>query len=241
MIIFPAVDILDGKCVRLMQGRYDKVTSYNADPLDAAKRWQDEGAEFLHVVDLNGAADGEPKNLSSLSRIVENMNIPIQFGGGIRGLESLERVLGLGVKRAVLGTSIINSPDFVSEVLPKYGDSLAAGLDSRGGKVAIEGWTEDTEKEVVEVAKDLDAGGISAIIFTDIDVDGTQHGINYNAIRSLASEVVTPVIASGGVATIDDIHRLKEIESSGVSGVIIGRALYEGSLLLPRALEVANS
>ncbi len=241
MIIYPAVDILDGKCVRLMQGRYDKVTSYNSDPLEAAKRWQDEGAQFLHVVDLNGAAEGKPKNLNSLDRIIENIDIPVQFGGGVRDRDSLERVLGLGVKRAVLGTSIINSPDFVEEVLPKYGSLLAAGLDSREGKVAIEGWTEDTEKEVVEVAKDLDNGGISAIIFTDINVDGTQDGINYNAIRSLANEIETQVIASGGVATIDDIYRLKTIESSGVSGVIIGRALYEGSLSLPRALEVAVS
>jgi len=241
VIIYPAVDILDGKCVRLMQGRYDKVTSYNADPLEAAKRWQDEGAQFLHVVDLNGAADGKPKNLSSLERIIENMDIPVQFGGGVRDQDTLERVLGLGARRVVLGTSIINSPDFVEEALPKYGGFLAAGLDSREGKVAIEGWTEDTEKEVVDVAKDLDSGGISAIIFTDINVDGTQDGINYDAIRSLANEIDTPVIASGGVATIDDIHRLKMIETSGVSGVIIGRALYEGALSLPNALEVAGS
>lgn len=240
MIIYPAVDILNGKCVRLLQGRYDKVTGYHADPVDAAKRWEAEGAQFLHVVDLDGASMGKPQNLRSLERIIDSVDVSIQFGGGIRNLSALETVLDLGVTRAVIGTGLITAPELLEDAGPKYGKRLAAGLDGRDGKLALSGWKENTEISVIEAAKQLEESNISAIIFTDIGVDGTQSGINFEAIKSLAEETNIPVIASGGVASLADITKLRVLESEGVEGVIIGRALYEGSFTLIEALAAAG-
>lgn len=240
MIIYPAVDILDGKCVRLIQGRYDKVTSYDADPVDAAKRWEDDGAEIMHIVDLDGAASGRPKNLKVLEKIVDSVDVPIQFGGGVRDLPTLELLLEMGIRRVVLGTSLITSPQFIEEACPVYGDRMAAGLDTRGGKIAIAGWSEDTAHDLIKIAKELEELGISRLIHTDISVDGTQAGLNLDSIRALATEIMIPVIASGGVATLNDIDNLKELEVLGVEGVIIGRALYEKVFTLPQAIEAGK-
>lgn len=240
MKIYPAVDILDGKCVRLVQGRYDKVTSYAANPTDMAKKWEAEGSQILHIVDLDGATEGRPKNLSALEEIVDSVNIPIQFGGGVRDLPTLEMLLEMGIERVVLGTSLINSPKFVEEACPLYGDRIAAGLDARGGKVAISGWQEKTGVSAVELAKKLDEFKIARIILTDIAVDGTQAGPNLELLREVTTEIMTPIIASGGVSSIEDIIRLKEFAAVGVEGVIIGRALYEKSFTLGQALEAAK-
>jgi len=240
MKIYPAVDILDGKCVRLVQGRYDKVTSYAANPTDMAKKWEAEGGEILHVVDLDGAAEGRPKNLAALEEIVNSVNIPIQFGGGVRDLPTLEMLLEMGIDRVVLGTSLINSPKFVEEACPIYGERIAAGLDARGGKVAIAGWQEKTNVSAVDLAKKIDGLNVARIILTDIAVDGTQTGPNLELLKDVTTEIMTPIIASGGISSLDDIAKLKAFAALGVEGVIIGRALYEKSFTLPQALETAK-
>lgn len=240
MIIYPAVDILDGRCVRLRQGRYDEVTNYDDDPVAAALNWEAEGAQFMHVVDLNGAADGVPKNIKVIEKIASALRIPIQVGGGVRDLPTLEILFELGISRIVLGTSLIVSPQFIEEACLLYGDRLVAGLDAHEGKIAISGWTQRTERGVIGVAKELEGLGISRIIFTDIAVDGTQSGLNLEAIESLAKEVMIPIIASGGVAALEDIERLKAYEALGIDGVIIGRALYENAFTLPQAIAAAR-
>ena len=189
MKIYPAVDILDGKCVRLIQGRYDKVTSYAANPTDMAKKWEAEGGQILHVVDLDGAAEGRPENLSALEEIINSVNIPIQFGGGVRDLPTLELLLGMGVERVVLGTSLINSPKFVEEACPIYGDKIVAGLDGHGGKVAISGWQEKTSVSVVDLAKKIDELKVARIILTDIAVDGTQSDRKSTRLNSSHTDI----------------------------------------------------
>lgn len=237
MIIFPAIDILDGKAVRLRQGRLDAVTVYNEDPVDQAKRFAAAGAEWIHVVDLDGAVTGQPVNTHIIERIAAE-GIPVQTGGGIRSMEMLERVCAAGVKRAVLGTALITQPELVAEACERF-PGIVAGVDARDGKVAIQGWREGTEYGVLELVRELETLGVKRLAYTDIARDGLQTGVNYGAYRALASQVGIPIIASGGVSSLDDITDLLTIGSQ-IEGVIIGRALYEGSFTLEEALEAAR-
>jgi len=240
VIIYPAIDIMDGKCVRLYQGRADKATVYANNPADMAQKWQDEGAEFLHLVDLDGAFKGSPQNLEAIENIAKKVSIPVQIGGGLRTIDDLDKVFDVGVARAILGTSVVTNPELVKEACGKYTGKIVAGLDAREGKVSIKGWVEDTDIYAVDMAMQLEAYGISRIVYTDIMMDGAQTGVNLFATEELAENIGIPVIASGGVSTLSDIRQLKPLQESGVEGVIIGRALYEGNFTLAEAIELAR-
>lgn len=237
MQILPAIDILGGRVVRLLRGSFEDVTFYNADPVEEAKRWEAEGAEWLHVVDLDGAANGEPANIACVEAIVRAVSIPVQTGGGIRSLETLERLYSAGVARTVLGTALVADPELVGEAAYRY-PGVVAGIDARDGRVAIQGWRQGTEREVEELVDEFAAHGVQRVVYTDIARDGAQTGPNLDAYRSLVGRTAMRVMASGGISGIDDIVALREI--GGLEGVIVGRALYEGTLDLGEAIAAAR-
>ena len=240
MIIIPAVDIKNGKCVRLFQGRFDSETVFSDDPAAMAKRWENEGAEIIHVIDLDGAVEKSPKNLNSIERIIESVEAYIQVGGGIRTAKTAKMYLDLGVKRVIIGTEAIKNPKFVKDACKAFPDQIVVGIDARDGLVAIEGWTETTRIKDVDLARRFEDCGVAAINFTDIHRDGMETGPNIEATRRIAEAVSIPVVASGGVSTIEDIKKLMPLEAVGVVGVITGRALYSGSLSLKAAIEVST-
>lgn len=239
MIIYPAIDILDGKVVRLRQGRLDAVKVYNDSPSDQARRWQELGAEWIHIVDLDGAVLGEPKNLARISEITDAVDVPIQCGGGVRTRGSLDALVDVGVERVVLGTTIITEPEFVSQACADYGDRIVAGVDARDGKVAIEGWKKGTESGIFEIIQELTVLGLKRLVYTDIALDGMRTGINYGAYRVIAEKFDMSVIASGGVASLQDIVDLAAI-GGNLEGVIVGSALYEELFTLPEAIEAGE-
>ncbi len=238
MLIIPAVDIKGGRCVRLTRGRFEEETVYFTDPVEPALKWQQEGAEYLHVVDLDGALEGEPKNLESLRRIVEAVDIPIQFGGGIRTFETARQVLDMGVDRIILGTKVVDSPELIKTLCAGFPGRIAAGLDQRDGKVAVKGWVESSELSFIEAAKQVEVFGPRALIFTDISRDGMLQGPNIGLLKELLGAVNMPVVVSGGVTTLDDIKALMGLS---VEGAIIGKALYTGAVSLSRAIEVSKT
>lgn len=240
MLIIPAVDIKNGKCVRLFQGRLDSETVFSDDPAAMAKRWENEGAEIIHVIDLDGAVEKSPKNLNSIERIIESVEAYIQVGGGIRTAKTAKMYLDLGVKRVIIGTEAIKNPNFVKDACKAFPDQIVVGIDARDGLVAIEGWTETTRIKDVDLARRFEDCGVAAINFTDIHRDGMETGPNIEATRRIAEAVSIPVVASGGVSTIEDIKKLMPLEAVGVVGVITGRALYSGSLSLKEAIKVSN-
>ncbi|MDZ4180315.1 MAG: 1-(5-phosphoribosyl)-5-[(5-phosphoribosylamino)methylideneamino]imidazole-4-carboxamide isomerase [Coriobacteriia bacterium] len=238
MKILPAIDILDGKAVRLYQGHLDSVKVYNDDPVEQARIWADQGAEWLHVVDLDGAVLGRPANAAIIERIVKAIDVPVQTGGGVRSMETLERLCDAGVSRVVLGTALVTQPELVSEACARF-PGIVAGIDARDGKVAIEGWKQGTERGVLELIRELELLGVNRVAYTDISRDGTQEGVNYGAYRALVDQVDIPIIASGGVATIDDIRDLVSI-GDRIEGVIVGTALYERNFTLAEAIAAAS-
>jgi phosphoribosylformimino-5-aminoimidazole carboxamide ribotide isomerase len=236
MIIFPAIDLKDGLCVRLMQGDPDKVTVYGKDPAAMALHWEGEGARWLHVVDLDGAFSKVPKNRDVIAAIVKSISIPVQVGGGIRHLETVNEYLSMGVERVILGTVALREPELVEEACRLHPRRIALGIDARNGKVAIEGWKETTGTDVTELVGQFAHLDLSAIIYTDIHRDGMQSGVNVEATRRLLEETGIPVIASGGVANLADIQALMPLIPLGLLGVITGRAIYNGTLNLKEAL-----
>lgn len=238
MRIFPAIDILGGKAVRLRQGRYDQVTVYNDDPVEQARIWAEGGAEWLHIVDLDGARDGAPANIAVIERIVREVGVPVQTGGGIRTMETLDRLHDAGVTRTVLGTSLVTDPEFVAAAAHKYA-GIVAGVDARDGKVAIEGWRQGTEREVGELIEELAALGVQRVVYTDIRRDGMQTGVNAEAYSELAESSPMTVIASGGISTLDDVRALASI-GRRIEGAIIGIALYEDRFTLAEAIAAAR-
>ena len=236
MLIIPAVDIKNGKCVRLLQGRMDDETVYSDDPHAMASKWTRLGAQLIHVIDLDGAFAKAPQNTKSIRQILESVNVPIQLGGGIRNEETVHMYLEMGVKRVIIGTGAIKKPEFVKTVCKTYPGQIVVGIDARNGKVAIDGWTQTTPIEAMELAKEFEDCGVAAINFTDIHRDGMQTGPNLDATLQLAEAVSIPVVASGGVSSIEDIKNLLPLETAGVTGVIIGKALYSGKLDLKAAL-----
>ena len=241
MIVIPAVDIKNGKCVRLLQGRKDSETVFSEDPAAMALRWQDEGAEMIHVVDLDGAFEQAPRNIAAIEKIVQSVSVDVQVGGGIRNEETVKRYLDMGAKRVIIGTEAIRNPEFVETVCRLYPNRIILGIDARKGFVAIEGWTETTQKKAVDLARQYEKRGAAGINFTDIHRDGMQTGPNIEETRRLAEAVSIPVFASGGVATIEDIRNLLPLEPIGVAGVITGKALYAGTLNLKEAIEISKS
>lgn len=233
MQILPAIDILAGRVVRLRQGRLDAVTLYSNDPVDQAKRWADAGAEWIHVVDLDGAVSGTPVNIASVERIVGAVDVPVQVGGGIRTLATLRRLYDAGVARTVLGTTTVTSPELVEQACAEF-PGIVAGVDALAGRVAIQGWGQGTDRRVAELVLELSGLGVERVVYTDIAADGMQRGIDAEAYRSLLRQVDVKLIASGGVTSLDDIRALSCVP--GVEGVIVGRALYESSFTLVDAI-----
>ena len=237
MRIYPAIDIKDGKCVRLLRGSFDDVTVYGDDPAEMAKRWESEGGEYIHVVDLDGAVKGHGVNAEAIRRICESVSVPVQTGGGIRTMEDIEAKLSCGISRVIIGTKAVSDPEFIKNAVAKYGDKIAVGIDAKDGKVAIEGWEKTTEFGAVEFAKKMAELGVKTIIYTDIATDGTLAGPNVEAMKEMASNIDVDVIASGGIGNMDHIMSLA---GTGVEGVIVGRAFYTGGVELAAAVEAAR-
>lgn len=230
MILFPAIDLKDGQCVRLKLGDMDQTTVFNDSPGNQAKAFQDQGFEWLHVVDLNGAFAGESRNGDAVDAILAATTNPVQLGGGIRNLEQIEAWLDKGLARVILGTIAVRDPDLVREACKQFPGKIAVGIDARGGRVAVEGWAETSDLTVLDMAKRFEDAGVSAIIYTDIDRDGVLKGINWDSTLELANHMSIPVIASGGLASMDDIRRMTEPDAQILEGAISGRALYDGRI-----------
>jgi phosphoribosylformimino-5-aminoimidazole carboxamide ribotide isomerase len=241
MLIIPAVDIKNGKCVRLVQGRKEDETVFSNDPAAMARRWARAGAELIHVIDLDGAFERRPQNLDAVKDILKTVGIPIQLGGGIRDEKTARYYLDLGVQKIIVGTEAIKNPAWVVRTAEHYPQRVVVGIDARNGLVAIEGWTETTQIKAVDLAKRFENCGLAAINFTDILRDGMQSGPNIEETRTLAEAIDIPVVASGGVGTIEDIQNLLPLEACGVIGVITGKALYSGALDFKTALHLAGS
>jgi phosphoribosylformimino-5-aminoimidazole carboxamide ribotide isomerase len=239
MIILPAIDLKGGRCVRLEQGMPDKEKVYSGDPAEMARTWARRGAQWLHVVDLDGAFAGEPKNLTALKAIRAAVDIPIQFGGGNRTLDTLERVFALGIDRLVLGTAALREPEFLRAACGRFGDRTAVGIDARGGKVAVKGWSDVTDTDAVDFADEVARQGAGLIIYTDIARDGMMSGPNTNALKRMAESVSIPVIASGGISQLSDVSDICGLVPGRIVGMIIGKALYEGAFTLESALHIA--
>ena len=240
MIVIPAIDLKDGKCVRLEQGLMERDTVYSDDPAATARRWQEEGGELLHIVDLDGACAGVPKNRAAIEAIVKAIDIPAQLGGGIRDLATIEAYLALGLTRVIIGTAAQRTPELVTEACRRFPGRIVVGIDAKNGMVAVQGWAEVTGISAVELAKRFAGDGVAAIIYTDIARDGMLQGPNLDATRTLAQAAGIPVIASGGVSSLKDIENLLAIEPYGVTGVITGKAIYSGALSLREAVRVAK-
>lgn len=234
MIIYPAIDIKDGKCVRLRQGRYSDMTIFGDDPIEMALRWQSEGAQYLHIVDLDGARGKGMNNRHVIGQITQTVSIPVQTGGGIRTMADIDEMLGLGAARVILGTSAVNDPALVSNAAIKYGDGIVVGIDAKDGMVAIEGWEKTSSFKAVEFAKQMENYGVRSIIYTDIAMDGMLMGPNLQAMEEMQNAVSMSVIASGGVGSIEDLVNLKRL---GVAGAITGKAIYTGAIDLKEALK----
>lgn len=239
MIVIPAIDLKEGKCVRLLQGRMEDATVYSDNPAETAKRWEAEGAELLHIVDLDGAFTGGMKNLSAIEAIRKAIRIPIEVGGGIRDMERIEKLLSLGVNRIILGTVAVEKPELVKEACKKYSGKILVGIDAKNGFVATKGWVEVTQIKAKELALMMQGYGAAGIIYTDISKDGMLSGPNIEATREMVESLNIPVIASGGISSIDDIKRLFEIK--GLWGAITGKAIYSGSLNLREAIRLSKT
>jgi phosphoribosylformimino-5-aminoimidazole carboxamide ribotide isomerase len=235
MIIFPAIDLRNGNAVRLIQGDYNKETVYSDSPEETAKQWESKGAEYLHIVDLDGAKTGESKNEAFIKTIADKAAIPIQVGGGIRSIETVEKYISAGVSRTIIGTAAITNPDFLKEAIQKYGDKIAVSIDARNGYVATEGWTKNSETKAIDLVKELEKIGLKTIVYTDILKDGMLKGPNFEELQAVNEATSMDVIASGGVSSKEDIARLK---SMNIYGAIVGKALYDGTVELENLLEV---
>lgn len=241
MIVFPAIDLLAGRAVRLAQGDYDRVTVYNEDPVAQAREFAAAGAEWIHVVDLDGARDGVPGNTDVIRRIVAQVGIPVQTGGGIRSLETMAGLSEAGARRMVLGTKLATDHDFVRQAVERFGpDGVVAGVDARDGFVAVQGWREGTSTPAAELIGELRDLGIRHLVYTDISRDGMQTGVNVDAYETVAEAAGFPVIASGGVSTLDDFRELAALGPDVIEGAITGRALYEGTFRLKHAIRAAR-
>ena len=241
MLLIPAIDLKDGKCVRLRQGRMEDETVFADDPLDMARRWVDAGARRLHIVDLNGAFAGQPVNTQVIRRIADAFpEVPIQVGGGIRDEDTVQLYLDAGVQYVIIGTKAVSAPHFVNDLCLEFPGHIIVGLDARDGKVAIDGWSKLSHHDVIDMAQRFERDGVEAIVYTDISRDGMMQGVNVESTVKLAGEISTPVIASGGISTLDDIRALKAVAEEGIMGAIIGRALYEGSIDLGEAQKLVD-
>jgi len=240
MLVIPAIDLKGGAVVRLYQGRAERETRYASDAVAVAHEWQEQGAQWLHVVDLDGAFSGRPKHLAVLQRMVKASDAPIEFGGGLRSLLDIEQALRIGVARVILGSAALTNPELIAEVVKRYGERIAVAVDVREGKVRTSGWQEESGDSPRDAVQRLKPAGIVRIIYTDIQQDGTMGGPNIEATKQIAIDSGLKVIASGGVSALDDIRAVKRIESFGIEGVIVGKALYERRFTLAEAIAAAG-
>jgi phosphoribosylformimino-5-aminoimidazole carboxamide ribotide isomerase len=240
MLVIPAIDLKEGRCVRLKQGIRDQETVYSDNPAETARRWEAEGAELIHVVDLDGAFEGKPLNHSAVKKIVKAVGVPVELGGGLRDMKTIERAFDAGVARVVLGTAAIREPELLAEAARRFEGRVAASIDARDGIVAVEGWVRDSGEEALAVAKRFEEAGACALIYTDISRDGMQTGPSLAPLKRLAESVETPVIAAGGINDLEDIKALLKLEALGVEGAITGRAIYAGTLNLRQAIALAR-
>jgi phosphoribosylformimino-5-aminoimidazole carboxamide ribotide isomerase len=237
MILFPAIDLKDGQCVRLLRGDMAAATVFNSDPADQAGRFVQAGCEWLHLVDLNGAVEGRPVNKAAVVSILEAVGeVPVQLGGGIRDLKTIALWLEAGVRRVILGTVAVNDPSIVRDACKQWPGRVAVGIDARDGLVAVDGWTKQSKVKALDLALKFEDAGVAALIYTDINRDGAMGGVNLDQTVNLALHLTTPVIASGGVSSLDDLRELKQHEDSGIVGVVAGRSLYDGRIALGEAL-----
>jgi phosphoribosylformimino-5-aminoimidazole carboxamide ribotide isomerase len=241
MIIIPAIDIQSGQCVRLLQGRKDDATVFSDDPAAMARRWVEAGAQLIHVVDLDGAFEKGPRNAVAIRAILDSVDVAVQVGGGIRDAQTIQNYLDAGVARVVIGTAAVRDPDRVRAICSRFPGRIVLGIDARNGMVAVEGWTETTPIRAIDLARGFEDCPVAATNFTDIHRDGMQTGVNIEETRRLAQSVSIPVVASGGICSLADIHKLLPLEAMGVCGVIVGRALYDGALDLKKAIDSANA
>ena len=240
MIVFPAIDILGGAAVRLAQGDYERVTVYNNDPVAQARAWVEQGAEWVHVVDLDGARDGTPGNIDVVQAIVQHVGVPVQVGGGIRSHETLERLADAGASRMVLGTKLATDPQFVRDAVAAHGEAIVAGVDARGGEVQIAGWRKGARLPATELIAELSGLGVQHLVYTDVSRDGMQTGVDIDAYEAVAEVAGFPVVASGGIAAIEDIVALAALGPDTIEGAIVGRALYEGGFKLKHAIRAGR-
>lgn len=242
MMIIPAIDIKDGRCVRLRQGRMEDETIFSESPIEVAERWIEGGAKRLHIVDLDGAVSGVPRNFDIIKEITSNHpDIPIQVGGGIRDEDTVQEYLEAGVQYVIIGTRAVTAPHFVNDLCLEFPSHIIVGLDAKDGKVAIDGWSKLSHHDVIDLAQHFETDGVASIVFTDVSRDGMMQGLNVESTVELAEAIHIPVIASGGVTNIDDIKRLCATDEEGIVGVIVGRALYEGTIDLSEAQEIAKT
>ncbi len=241
MILFPAIDLKEGECVRLVHGDMDRATVFSADPPGQAKAFESQGFEYLHVVDLDGAFAGKPMNARAVEAILKAVKIPVQLGGGIRDMRTIEAWLSKGIARAIIGTAAVKDPDLVREAARRHPGKIAVGIDARAGQVAVEGWARVAEVSATDLGRRFEDAGVSAIIYTDIARDGDLKGLNIESTLELAASVSIPVIASGGLASLDDVRRLLQPDCSRLAGAITGRALYDGRLDPVRALDLIRA
>jgi phosphoribosylformimino-5-aminoimidazole carboxamide ribotide isomerase len=239
LILYPAIDLKDGQCVRVVRGDLGQATVFNASPADQARAWVEGGFHWLHVVDLNGAVQGQAVNAAAVEAILEAVSLPVQLGGGIRSRADIERWIEAGVSRVILGTVAVREPEVVRAAAKAFPEQIAVSVDVRAGKVAVQGWTEDSDLDAITVARRFEDAGVSALIITDIDRDGTTMGFNVETFGAIADAVTIPVIAAGGLASVDDIIRLKARKGTPIAGAVLGRALYNGEITPSEALKVA--
>ncbi|MDI9479191.1 MAG: 1-(5-phosphoribosyl)-5-[(5-phosphoribosylamino)methylideneamino]imidazole-4-carboxamide isomerase [Syntrophomonadaceae bacterium] len=241
MIVFPAIDLKDGQCVRLVQGKADDQTIYSSAPAEVARRFQQAGARWLHIVDLDGAFSGKPSNLKAIEAIADEVSIPFQVGGGLRRITDIQQLLQVGASRVIIGTRAVEGPDFIKKLLDEFGDErIVLGLDARNGKVAVHGWVETVELTALDLGRQMKELGIRTAVYTDVLRDGLLAGPNLEATRQAALHTGLSIIASGGVSSVEHIRSLKAMEADGVAGAIIGKALYEGNITVAQALEAAK-
>jgi phosphoribosylformimino-5-aminoimidazole carboxamide ribotide isomerase len=242
MLLIPAIDLKEGKCVRLRQGRMEDDTVFSDDPVAVAGRWVEAGARRIHLVDLDGAFAGKPRNADVIHAIVEAYpDVPVQIGGGIRDEETIEAYINVGVKYVIIGTKAVSTPHFVHDVAIEFPGHIIVGLDAKDGKVAVDGWSKLSHHDVIDMAQKFEANGVEAIVYTDISRDGMMQGVNVEATARLARAITIPVIASGGITNMDDIHALGAVAHEGIMGAITGRAIYEGTLDFAQAEKIAES
>jgi len=242
MLLIPAIDLKDGQCVRLKQGLMEEATVFSDDPVEVAAHWRDQGARRLHLVDLNGAFAGKPKNLSVIRAILDEVgsDMPVQLGGGIRDLDTIDKYLDMGLQYVIIGTAAVKTPGFLRDACDAFPDRVIVGLDAKDGMVAIDGWAKVTNHNVIDLARRFEDYGVVSVIYTDIGRDGMMNGVNIEATVKLAQALRVPVIASGGLTDLEDVRRLAAVENEGIEGAITGRAIYEGSLQFASAQALAD-